>query len=90
MIGIDTPLIERCVGLPMASGKGVGVVGTLLALPCSVFLLGGSWWERSLFAALVLTLPFAIINYRWGKRHDAYWNKVRARETERRRERKRD
>jgi hypothetical protein len=84
----DLSLFERCLGMPIEDGRGAGIAVFLLTLPCSPYLLSGSWFERTLFIALWLPVPFAVLNYRWARRHEAHWDKVRLREAERRKERR--
>lgn len=67
-------------------GRGGAAVRMLLAYPCSPYLLTGPWLEWLLFAGLYLPLPFLYLNRRWMKRHTAYWDGVREREKELRRQ----
>ncbi len=60
-----------------------------LAYPCSPYLLRGSWSEWLLFAALWAPIPFAVLNFFWVKRHEAYWDQIRQREKEKRAEKRR-
>ena len=64
------------------------MVRVLLSYPCSPYLLTGSRLEWLLFAGLYLPLPFLYLNGRWMKRHKAYWDGVREREKELRRQKK--
>lgn len=81
----DLPLFERCLGNPLdGDGKGWAATRMLATIPCSVFLLRGGAVEWLLFAGLWAPIPIAIRNYRWAKRHELYWDKVRLRETRRR------
>lgn len=89
LVSFDTALFERCLGNPLdMGGKGGAAVRMAAAVPCSVFLLGGSAWEWLLFVGLWAPLPFALLNRGWAKRHKAYWDGVRHREAERRAEKR--
>lgn len=82
-------LFERCLGNPLeGNGRGPAAVRMLVTIPCSLFLLRGGPLEWLLFAGLWVPVPIAIRNYRWGKRHEAYWDKVRLREAQRRAEKR--
>jgi hypothetical protein len=64
------------------------MVRIVLAFPCSPFLLRGSTTERLLLAAMWLPIPFAVLNWRWIRRHSDYWDGIRQREKERRAEKR--
>jgi hypothetical protein len=82
-------LFERCLGDPLdGQGKGWAAARMLATIPCSVFLLRGGALEWLLFAGLWGAVPIAILNYRWVKRHELYWDKVRLREAQRRAEKR--
>jgi hypothetical protein len=81
----DVSMLERCIGKPLdGGGRGGAWVRVALAYPCSPFLRFGSWGEWLLLAALWLPIPFGVLNWRWLKRHEAYWDRIRQREKERR------
>lgn len=99
----DSAMLERCVGrfedvsghgpewVNLAlhgSGRDAVLVQTVLAYPCSPFLLRGSLSEFLLFAAMLLPIPFAILNLFWLKRHRAYWDQIRSRDKKRRAEKR--
>jgi hypothetical protein len=96
-------MLERCVGrfedpkwepqewVHLAlhgTGRDAVLVQSLLAYPCSPYLLRGSVGEMLLFAAMLLPVPFAVLNWFWLKRHRVYWDQVRARENEKRAEKR--
>lgn len=82
-------VFERCLGNPLdGQGRGAASVRMLATIPCSVFLLRGRALEWLLFACLWGPVPIAIRNYRWAKRHESYWDKVRLREAQRRAEKR--
>lgn len=91
----DSSMLERCVGRFEAgnghgpewvnlalhgSGRDAAFVQAVLAYPCSPFLLRGSAGEMLLFVAMLIPVPFAILNWFWLKRHKAYWDGIRARQ----------
>lgn len=79
-------LFVTCIGHPMdGRGKALAAIRALLSIPCSPHLLRYGPWGWALFAGMWAPVPFAVVNWRWQKRHRAFWNKVRARENERRR-----
>ena len=85
----DVPMLHRCAGnLAVAPGRAGALVRLALAYPCSPLLLWRSWLERLLFAALWLPVPFAVVDLLWVKRHEAYWDRIRQREKERRTEKR--
>jgi hypothetical protein len=62
------------------SGRGAGVARMIFALPCSPYYLRDfreHWIAIGLFA---VGLGFAIPQISWIKRHEAYWDSVRAKE----------
>jgi hypothetical protein len=84
---LDFSMFERCTGKPLDGGGRSGVwARAALAYPCSPFLLRGGASDWLLFAALWLPVPFAVVNWFWLKRHQAYWDRIREREKERRAE----
>jgi len=86
----DEPLFQRCLGEPLEiGGRGGAMIRMAVAEVCSPMMLRGSAGEWLLFALLWAPIPFAVLNWRWAKRHTAYWNGVRQRETERRAEKQR-
>lgn len=81
----DLAMLERCTGKSLEGGGRAGALVRLaLAYPCSPFLLRGSALEWLLFAGMWLPIPVAVLNWRWAKRHEAYWDRIRQREKERR------
>lgn len=85
----DTDLFVRCVGDPMElhrRNRLVAAIRMALVMPCSPYLVTGSLTQFLTFLALWLPVPFMVINWRWTKRHKAYWDEVRAREKRRRSE----
>jgi hypothetical protein len=89
-VAADTDLFVRCIGDPIEGngrGRGAAAIRMALVLPCSPYLLTGSLSHVLKFVALWLPVPFMVLNWRWAKRHKAYWDTVRAREKERRAER---
>lgn len=81
----DAPFILACTGKPLVgNGAAAGAVHLATAAVCSPLLLRGSPPEWLLFAAIWAPLPLALLNWRWAKRHEAYWDGVRARERARR------
>ena len=81
----DLTMLERCTGRWLEGGGRAGAaVRLVLAYPCSPFLLRDSALEWLLFAGMWLPFPFAVLNWRWFKRHEAYWDRTRQREKERR------
>ncbi|MCE2829972.1 MAG: hypothetical protein LW742_09530 [Sphingomonadales bacterium] len=83
-------MIEQCVGRPLEPPRGKGgIVYIAIEIVCSPLLIFGSSTEKALFAALIgagISLFFA---WRWTKRHQAYWDGIRAKEKERPRKRPR-
>ena len=76
LVAADTDLFVRCLGTPMdVSGRGRGAGIVRMAFQIFAFI------------ALWLPVPFMVINWRWARRHQAYWDVVRAREKERRADR---
>jgi hypothetical protein len=89
IVALDIPTLERCAGrLADGRGRAGAAVRAVLAYPCSPFLLRGSWGEWLLFAALWVPIPFAVLNWFWAKRHEAYWDIIRLREKKRRAEKR--
>lgn len=99
----DAPMLERCVGRFEAgtgrgpewvylalhgTGRDATLIQTLLAYPCSPYLLRGSVGEMFLFAAMLLPIPFMVSNLFWLKRHRLYWDQIRQREKIRRAEKR--
>lgn len=82
-------MIEQCVGRPLEPPRGKGgIVYIAIEIFCSPLLIFGSATEKALFAALVgagIALFFA---WRWTKKHQAYWDVIRAKEKERRRQKR--
>jgi hypothetical protein len=88
----DTDLFIRCVDDPMElhrRNRLVAAIRMALVMPCSPYLLTGSLTQLLTFLALWLPVPFMVLNWRWTKRHKAYWDDVRAREKLRRAEKAR-
>lgn len=78
--------IALCTGYPLeVRGKGVAAIRLLLTVPCSPFLFAGGPWGWMLFLGIWMPVPFAVVNWRWAKRSNAYWAKVSQRDNERRR-----
>ena len=89
LASMDLSLFERCTGKVLdGGGRGGALVRAVLAYPCSPFLLRGSSLEWLLFAAMWVPVPFLLINRRWLKRHEGYWERIRQRERERREQRR--
>jgi hypothetical protein len=89
IISGDQTVFERCLGISQnLRGRGAGAFLMLASLPCSPFLLRGSFLEIALFTALLGSVFFAVRNHFWMKRHREYWNGVRQREAERRAEKR--
>ncbi len=89
LTALDAPMLHRCAGsLADAPGRVGGLIRLALAYPCSPALVRGSWIERALLAALWLPVPFAVANLLWLRRNEAYWDRIRQREKERRAEKK--
>jgi|GEM_PF-4125391 len=85
-------LVERCTGYTIEPGRARGSAGPVvlaLQLVCSPLLLLGPWTEKALFALLLATIAALIWAWSWKRRHKAHWDTVRARERERRAERRR-
>ena len=85
----EPQIFEACLGAAL-DGRGRGNAAIRLAAigPCSPYLLRGAPLEWLLFTAMWAPLPFAILNWRWAKRHKAYWAGVRAHEQARRAEKR--
>lgn len=81
----STQVFESCLGDPLdGRGRAVGLVRLAAIGPCSPFLLQGSAVDWLVFVAMWAPMPFALLNWRWMKRHRAHWLAVRARDKERR------
>jgi hypothetical protein len=81
----DLPLLQRCIGSTIEiDGRAGAALRSLAASVCSPLLVLGSASEWLLFAIIWLPIPFAVVSWRWTKRHRAYWDGIRARERERR------
>ena len=82
---LNAPALERCTGVWLqGGGRGGSAFRALIAYPCSPYLLRGPMLDWLLFFAMWVPIPFAIRNRQWLKRHRAYWGGVRARDKERR------
>jgi hypothetical protein len=83
-------LFLDCAGIPLESrGRGIAGLKMLLAYPCSPLLLGSGMADWPKFALLWAPVPFAVVNWRWAARQRRYWNRVRLREAERRKAKRR-
>ncbi|MFN3862825.1 MAG: hypothetical protein ACK4RT_00955 [Erythrobacter sp.] len=89
-VATHSDLFVSCIGDPLEAngrGRGAAPIRMALVLPCCPYLLTGSLSQILKFIALWLPVAFMVLNWRWAKRHKAYWDTVRAREKERRAER---
>jgi len=84
-------LIERCIGhTPEVPGsKGAAAVYSALATLCSPLLFLGHGREILIGMALVALLIATWRTRRWIKEHQAHWDVIRAKERERRAEKRR-
>ena len=84
-------LIEQCVGRPLEPPRGkAGIIYLALEIACSPLLIFGSLTEKALFAALVGTGIVLFVAWRWTRKHQAYWDVIRAKEREKRRQKRLD
>jgi hypothetical protein len=85
----NSQVFGACLGDPLEGrGRGIAAVRFAAIGPCSPYLLRGSPLEWLLFISMWAPIPFAILNWRWAKRHRAHWDAVRAREKIRRAEKR--
>jgi hypothetical protein len=84
-------LIERCIGhTPDIPGsKGAAAAYSALATICSPLLFTGPARELLLGLALVALIIASLWARHWIKQHQAHWDVIRARERERRAEKRR-
>ncbi len=85
-------LIERCSGMVLAEaprGKGAAAVYTALGIICSPLLFLGPASEIALGLTLAALIIAALWARHWIKQHQAHWDVVRAKERERRAEKRR-
>lgn len=83
-------LMERCVGRTLDPPRGkAGVVYMAVEAACSPLLFFGPGREIALGLTLVALLIAVWWSRRWIKAHQAHWNVIRARERERRAEKRR-
>ncbi|HUO94561.1 MAG TPA: hypothetical protein VMU22_16665 [Rhizomicrobium sp.] len=79
VISFDTRLFVKCTGNPLY-GRGGGEIRPFAAIFCSPYYLHDSLFHLLMFVSLWGPIPFAIFQILWMKRHEAYWDTVRARE----------
>src|SRR5262245_29498467 len=89
MMSFDDQLFRQCIGHSIeSSGRLAAAVRLATAIPCSPYSFYGPISEQIAFVVFWGSIPFAILQIRWMKRHRAYWDSVRAREKIRRAERR--
>jgi hypothetical protein len=82
-------LIEQCVGRPIEPPRGkAGAVYMLIELVCSPLLLFGSATDILLFVLLLSSLFAMGLAWLWIRKHQAYWDVIRAKEREKRRQKR--
>ena len=84
LAGTDPILLHNCLGIdatPNHSGKAA-LFFAAAAVPCSPVLFRGGLWQWVMFFGIWAPVPLAVINWRWSKRNGVYWARVRARERE--------
>ena len=74
-------VFEACLGHTL-EGRGRAVALARLAAigPCSPYLFRGPPVDWLLFLVKWAPVPYALLNWRWARRHKAYWDVIRARE----------
>lgn len=78
-------LFMTCTGHPVEdTSKAGALIRMVMSVPCSPYLLREGFWGWALFLAIWVPVPCGVVNWFWQKRHRAYWNRIRARERERR------
>lgn len=85
-------LIERCSGLLLPEaprGKGAAAVYIVLGTLCSPLLFMGPGKEILLGLTLAALIIASLWARHWIKQHQAHWDVIRARERERRAEKRR-
>ncbi|MEQ1538804.1 MAG: hypothetical protein ABL928_07755 [Sphingorhabdus sp.] len=82
-------LIEQCIGRPVEPPRGkAGVIYAVIEIVCSPLLIFGSSTEKALFVVLIGAGNALFFAWRWTKKHQAYWDVIRAKERERRRQKR--
>jgi hypothetical protein len=89
-IGVFAPdLVERCVGQPIEKPRGkAGILYVALELACSPLLALGATSDLVLFGLLLCTLASMYWARLWTRKHQAHWDIVRAKEKERRKQKR--
>jgi hypothetical protein len=84
-------LIERCIGhsLEVPRGKGAAAVHSALATLCSPWLFIGPGQDLLIGVTLVALIIASLWAQRWIATHQAHWDVIRAKERERRAEKRR-
>jgi hypothetical protein len=86
---MNSLIVETCLrDVPNLRFGPAALARMATAGVCSPVLLRGQPADWLLFVCIWAPIPFAIRNWFWGKRHRAYWHRIRARENERRAERR--
>jgi hypothetical protein len=82
-------LIEQCVGQPVEPPRGkAGILYAAFELACSPLLLFGSYAEIALFLFLLCVVAGLVWARFWIRKHEAYWDVIRAKEKERRQQKR--
>ncbi len=91
LMAMDHGMFERCLGHPVNSsshGRGAAIARMVIAIPCTPYYPDGSLGRWLVVAGLLGALLFAVPQLFWIRRHKRYWDRIRARETERRAEKR--
>ena len=82
--------VANCTGvsLEQRGGRQQATFALLLAYPCSPYLLHEGIVEFLTFVLLWAPLPLVLINWRWSRRHQRFWDGERLKEAERRKRRR--
>jgi hypothetical protein len=82
-------LIEQCVGRPIEPPRGkAGIIYIAIEIGCSPLLLFGSSTDVTLFILLLCAIFILTVAWLWIRKHQAYWDVIRAKENERRRQKR--
>jgi hypothetical protein len=89
-MAVDDEMFHRCLGIsPPGGHRGAAeMVRLAIAIPCSPYFLNGSLSNWLIEASLWGAVPFALPQAHFIFRHLKYWNRVRAREKQLRREKR--
>jgi hypothetical protein len=87
VISTERQLFIDCIGNPIdGRSRFAAVVRAVAGVGCSPLLLRGSPADWLVLTALWIPVPFAVRNWRWAKRSKAYWDPIRQRQNERRKQ----